>query len=216
MRHAILSVLFFAACAVPAAAQPYVPPSSGPSIGLRGFAVIDTTRQAANESFAAVLGRAQTTAVGGGAEVDAWKHLFLRFAVSQSKETGSRVFVSDGEVFDLGIPLSVTLTPIEAGGGWRFPSASRVTPYLGAAFVSLGFTQVSKFAEPDEDVHERYTGSAAFGGVDVAIWKGLFVGAEAQYRHVSVPDASGSVMREFGERDLGGFTARILFGVGTR
>ena len=61
-----------------------------------------------------------------------------------------------------------------------------------------------------------FGGRAVFGGVDVTLWKGLFIGGEAQYRHISVPDTSGSVMHEFGERDLGGVTARFLIGFGTK
>jgi hypothetical protein len=108
------------------------------------------------------------------------------------------------------------MTPIEAGGGWRFTSRSRFAPYVGGAFISMAFKQVSDFAQPGEDVNERYTGGAAFGGIDVEIWKGIFAGGEAQYRTISVPDVSGSVMKEFGERDLGGFSARVRVGFGIR
>jgi len=157
------------------------------------------------------------TAYGGGAEVvDLWKHLFLRIAVSQSKKTGSRVFVSNGDVFHLGIPLSVTMMPVEGGGGWRFASKSRLTPYVGGAFVSLGYKETSEFAAADENVDERFKGGSVFGGVDVNLWKGIVVGGEAQFRSITVPDASRGVMKEFNEKDLGGFTARITIGFTTR
>jgi hypothetical protein len=216
MTRALFTFVFLAMLPGAAAAQTYTPPSSGPSIGLRGYAVVDAQTMAASDSFKAVFGSAQTTAAGGGAEIDIWKHVFLRFAVSRAKETGMRVFVDDGEVFDLGIPLTATFTPIEAGAGWRFASRSRFAPYVGGAFISLGFQQVSDFAGTGENVNERYTGGAAFGGVDVAVWKGIFVGGEAQYRHVPVPNTSGSVMTEFGERNLGGFTARFRVGFSTK
>ena len=216
MKLTILACAMLAAASVPAAAQTYTPPSHGPSIGLRAYGVIDTTTMAATDSFKASFGTAQTTGVGGGAELDVWKHLFLRFAVSRSKQDGTRVFVDNGQVFDLNIPMSVTMTPIEAGGGWRFASHSRFAPYVGAAFISMAFEQVSDFSLSGEDVTERYTGGAAFGGVDVTIWKGLFVGGEAQYRHIPVPDVSTSVMTAFGEQNMGGFTARVLIGFGTK
>jgi hypothetical protein len=216
MKSAMLAFVLLAALALPAAAQTRRPPPKKSSIGLRAYGVVDTTTMAATESFKASFGSAQTFGAGGGAELDIWKHLFLRFAVTRSQEDGTRVFVDNGEVFDLNIPMTVTMTPIEAGGGWRFVSRSRLTPYIGGAFISMAFNQVSDFAQAGENVSERYTGEAGFGGVDVMVWKGLFVGGEAQYRHVTVPDASTSVMTAFGERNLGGFTARILIGYGSK
>lgn len=217
MRRAFLALAAVVVLTGSAAAQTRTPPppkgTSGSSIGLRGYGVIDGNSMAAIDSFDAVFHSRQMTGAGGGAEVDVWKGLFLRIAVTRMKRTGSRVFVGDNkEVFDLHIPMTVTMTPIEAGGGWRVASGRRVAPYVGGAFISLDYQQVSDFAQAGENVNERYTGGAAFGGVDVTIWKGLFVGGEAQFRHISVPDVSASVMHEFGETDLGGFTARVRIG----
>lgn len=217
MRRALLALAAFAVMTGSAAAQTTTPPpqkgTSGSSIGLRAYGVVDGNSMAALDSFDAVFGTRQLTAAGGGAEVNVWKGLFLRIAVTQMNRTGSRVFVGDNkEVFDLHIPMKVTMTPIEAGGGWRLASHSRFSPYIGGAFISLDYQQVSDFAQAGENVNERYTGGAAFGGVDVTIWKGIFVGGEAQFRHISVPDASSSVMHEFGETDLGGFTGRLRIG----
>jgi hypothetical protein len=110
------------------------------------------------------------------------------------------------------------MLPIEAGAGWRFASKSRVTPYVGGAFVSLGYQETSTLSQSSDTVDERYVGGEGFGGVDIAIGKkkAFFVGGEAQYRHVGVPDVSSSVMTQFNEKDLGGFTARVLVGYGVR
>ena len=213
MKHALLTLLVLGAVAGSAAAQPY---SSGPSIGIRGFGVIDADAVAASRSFDAVFGSKQVTGAGGGVEVDVSRHLFVRVAATRIQRTGTRVFVGSGEVFPLGIALTMTMTPLEAGGGWRFASTSRVTPYIGAAYVSLGYQETSDGAQPGENVNERYAGAEGFGGVQVGIWKGLFAGGEVQYRHVGVPVVSTSVMSQFNENDLGGFTARVLFGFGTR
>jgi hypothetical protein len=218
MRHASATMAVLCALAAPAAAQqpPYSPPSNGPSIGIHAYAVGDADMLAALESFGAAFGTRQMTAVGGGAEVDVWKHLFFRVAATRTERTGTRVFVDGPDVFDLHIPMTVTMTPFEAGGGWRFASRSRVTPYVGGAFVSLAYQQVSDFAEAGENVNERYGGGAVFGGVDIGVWKGLFVGGEAQFRHITVPDAGNTIMHEFGESDLGGLTARIRIGFATK
>jgi len=215
MRHAVLALVVFAALSAPAAAQTYTPPAStGAPGGFRVFGLFDGSQMAASESFKAAFGSAQTNGYGVGAEVDVWKHVFLRIAATSSTRDGSRVFVDGGEVFDLHIPLSVKMTPIEAGGGWR-TTAGRLAPYLGGAFISLAYEEVSDLggASESSSFHERYTGGAVFGGVDVAIVKWLFVGGEAQYRHVPVPDVNGTLMHEFDETNLGGFTVRARVGV---
>ena len=216
MRRLLLTLVALSALAGSAAAQstPYSPP--GPSIGIRAFAAIDATTVAASQSFSAIFGSKQLTGFGGGVELDVWTHLFVRAAAARARRTGSRVFVDGGEVFPLGIPLTATFTPIEAGGGWRFSSKSRITPYVGAAFVSLGYQETSEFAQSGDNVNERYRGGEGFGGVDVAVWKGLLVGGEVQYRYVGVPSVSSSVMSQFNEKDLGGVTARVLVGFGTK
>jgi hypothetical protein len=216
MRNLVFTILAVVAFAGSAAAQPYSPPSRGSAVGVRGYLAVDAARMTASDSFKAIFGSAAVTSIGGGAEVDAWQHVFVRVAVTRATRTGSRVFVDNGQVFPLNIPLSITMTPIEVGGGWRFPSRGRVTPYAGGGIVSLGYQEVSDFAQTGENGNSRYTGGSAFGGVDVGIWKGLFVGAEAQYRHIPTPDTSATVMHEFLERDLGGAAVRVLIGFSTK
>jgi hypothetical protein len=218
MRHALFTLLAVGALAGSAAAQPAAAPApAGSSFGIRGFAAIDLTTAASAKSFDAIFDSSHTTGFGGGVEVDVWQHLFVRVAATHAQRTGARVFVDDaGDVFPLNIPLTVTMTPIEAGAGWRFVGKSRVTPYIGGAFVSLGYQETSDFAQGTDNVNERYSGGEGFGGVEFAIGKGLFVGGEAQYRHVGVPDVSSSVMHQFGDKDLGGFTGRLLVGFGTK
>jgi hypothetical protein len=216
MKQTVLTLLVFAALAAPAAAQSRPRPKSEPAI-FHVFGLFDYSIPAATKSFDAVFGSSQLLGFGGGADVDVWHHLFLRIAVSQARRTGSRVFVDDtGDVFTLNIPMKVTMTPIEGGAGARFPSKSRATPYIGAAFVSLGYQETSDFAQSADFVSERYMGAEAFGGVDVKIGKHLLIGGEAQYRHIGVPEVSTSVMKQFNDTDLGGFTARVLIGFTSR
>ncbi len=216
------AILFAFAIAVmlaaPAAAQTRKP-APNPSTPLRVYGFFDLTIPAASKSFDALFNSRLLPGFGGGAEVDVWHTLFLRIAVSGAQRTGSRVFVDDaGDIFALHIPMTVTMIPIEAGAGWRFPSKKkrRVTPYLGGAFVSLGYSETSPSAQAGDSVDERYTGGEGFGGVDVNVGKRWLVGGEAQYRHIGVPAAATSVMKQFGEADLGGFTARVLIGFRTK
>jgi hypothetical protein len=218
MKPTIFALAVLAMLAAPAAAQTRKPAASSDPIGLRIYGLFDLTIPAASKSFDAVFHSRQILGFGGGAEVNVWHTLFLRIAVSHASQTGRRVFVdSNGDLFDLNIPMTVTMTPIEAGGGWRFVSRkSRVTPYIGGAFVSLGYQETSSLAQTTDVVSERYTGGEGFGGADVKIGKRWFVGGEAQYRYIGVPEVSTSVMTQFGETDLGGFTARVLIGFRTK
>ena len=224
MKTLLLTLALLATIAAPGAAQtqrrPPPPPAKGSSVGLRAYGLFDFTIPAATKSFDAVFGSSQLYGFGGGAEVDLSPQFFLRVAVSRAQRTGSRVFVDDaGDVFSLNIPMTVTMTPIEAGAGWRFPSKkkkSRATPYIGGAFISLGYHETSTLAQSADDVSERYTGGEGFGGVSVKLSKSFFAAGEAQYRYIGVPDVSTSVMKQFGDQDLGGFTARVLIGFSTR
>jgi hypothetical protein len=201
-----------------AAAQRARPTSSPPR--LRVYGIVDFNALAARESFDAVLGTSHLTAFGGGVDiVDIWKHVFVRVDVTHASQSGERVFVSGGQVFPLGIPLTVTMTPIEAGGGWRFVSSrrgrrpSRVVPYVGAAFLSMGYEETSKFAEASENTSERFAGQTVFGGAEVGLTKWLVAAGEGQYRRVPNALGAGAVSKDFGESDLGGFTARITIGI---
>ena len=197
-----------------AAPRPYRPPSSSSGIGIRAYGIFDVNSIAAKDTFDAVFGTAQLTAPGAGVEATGlWKGVFARFTATTMSDEGSRVFVNNGTAFDLGIPLTLKMTPIEAGGGWRFALKGRLTPYVGASFVSVAYEETSKFAESGENVSERYSGAAIFGGADFRIYKWIVAGGEVQFRSITVPESSSGVMREFGERDLGGLTGRVVIGV---
>jgi hypothetical protein len=214
-----IAVLLLAA-AVPARGGQAAQPAKAPSpIGLHAYGAFDLDALAARESFDAVVGTSHLTAFGGGVDVvDIWKHLFARVAVTRARKSGSRVFVANGEVFPLGIPLTATMTPVEVGGGWRFVSSkrSRLTPYAGVSFLSMGYTETSKFAEPGENTDERFTGQDVFGGVEVGIVKWLVAAGEVQYRRVPNGLGVGHVSKDFGETDLGGVTARFTIGIRTK
>ena len=214
----VAAALVLALPASGAAGQDALPRASS-AIGLRAYGIVDLNAVAAKESFDAVLGTSQLTAWGGGVDVvDIWKHVFARVAVTRARKTGTRVFVANGQVFPLRIPLTVTMTPVEVGGGWRFASsrATRLTPYAGVAFLSMGYRETSKFAEAGEDASERFGGQEVFGGADVRIVKWLVASGEVQYRRVPNALGIGGVSKDFSESDLGGFTARVTIGIRTK
>jgi hypothetical protein len=124
------------------------------------------------------------------------------------------VFVANGEVFRLGIPTTITLTPIEVTGAYRLRPLWRFVPYAGAGFVRQGYEETSRFAATDEDVSESHNGFNLTGGAEIRLWRWVSSAIELRYR--SLPDAIGKagVSSEFGEDDLGGTGVRVKILVG--
>jgi hypothetical protein len=187
--------------------------------GLHAYAAVDADRMAATRSFDAVLGTSTLIGYGGGVDVtDLWKHLFVRGAVTHATKKGSRAIFTGTEVVSLDIPRTVSMTPIEVGGGWRFGSArQRFVPYAGAAVLLVSYKETTPVppADPSENVSQTFTGYDAFGGVEFGIAKWIVAGGEAHYR--GVPNALGdaALSQAFDETDLGGFTLRFTIGIRT-
>ena len=102
-------------------------------IDIKGYGLVGGMSFAASESFDAVLDTSSGVIFGGGAEVGLpWGGLYFGVGAWRFSEEGERVFVSGSEVFPLGIPLTIEVTPIEVTGGWRFKNVSpRFVPYVG-------------------------------------------------------------------------------------
>jgi len=204
--------------------RPRSSPSSRPSaaprdgIGVDAFVHFGTMSFTASESFEAILDKSSGPVFGGGGQVNLPFNLFARVDVSRFRQDGERVFVSNGEVFKLGIPTTITLTPIEFTGGYRRElrlgqgagsGGFRLIPFGGAGVGSVKYQEEADFANPEDDTDERFTSYHVLGGVDVPLWRWIGVGAE--YQHRWVPDAlgTGGVSAEFDETDLGGGTFRV-------
>lgn len=113
------------------AAKAAPPAPTGPAISVRAFGEAGYTWFSANESFEAVLGSAGGAVFGGGVTVSHRSGYFGRVGIERFSADGERVYVFGGEVFPMGIPLSVSITPIDISGGYRFvarPKPVRTTP----------------------------------------------------------------------------------------
>ena len=193
-----------------------LPPPADP-FGFRGFADVGGTRFSASQSFEAVLGTATGMLFGGGAEALFSGRVFVNVRVSRFEHSGERVFVSGGTQFPLGIPSTVTITPIEVSAGYRVVRPRwRVVPYAGGGIGWYGYAETSEFATDEENVSERFTGYHVLGGVEFPLSRWIGIAGEAQW--ATVPDALGqdpnSVAREFGESNLGGTTFRVKLVIG--
>jgi len=183
---------------------------------LRGFGDIGSTTFTAAQSFDAVLGSRSGLLFGGGVEVVFPVRVFVNLRASRFHAVGQRVFLFNGEQFDLGIPATVTVTPMEVTAGYRFNLGTRLVPYGGAGLGWHRYQETSAFAEAEENLDERFTGYHVVGGAEFRVLRWLAAAAEAQW--ATVPDALGgdpnSVSHAFDETDLGGVTVRVKVVVG--
>jgi len=199
----------------PRTARPSTPPPGGVEIG--GYAMFGNISFAAADSFDATLGESSGPIFGGGARVGLpWGGLFIDVGAWRFRGEGERAFVFDGEVIPLGIPVDVTVTPLEISGGWRFRfrSVPKLIPYVAGGFTSLKYQETSDFSTPDEDVDENFTGYHVLGGAEYKITAWLGVAGEASW--TTVPDAIGDagVSEVFNETNLGGTTLRLKITIG--
>jgi opacity protein-like surface antigen len=184
-----------------------------PAFGARGYGRVGWEWFLASDSFDAILDQNGGVFYGGGGQV-IFKQLFVDVSVERFEKTGERVFVHDGEVFRLGIPDTITMTPITVSAGWRFPTAGGYVVYIGGGAGSVSFQEVADFAEPGENVDERFTSFHGLIGLEYAAARWLFLATE--FRYTSVPDALGApgVSADFDESNLGGYGLAVKVLVG--
>jgi hypothetical protein len=200
------------------------PSPTGRSLRLAAFATAGVFKATASKSFDAVLDKDSGRDIGAGAQV-AWQSgalrgLFVEVGVSRFEETGERAFVHDGDVFPLGIPLTISLTPVDVTAGYRLASVRRgrdgrvrVSPV--AYFVGGGVGSVAyRESDPDDVVTDRFTSYHVMGGADVTVFRFVQIGAEARHRWVPDGLGAGGISDELNESDLGGTTLRVRIGVG--
>lgn len=207
IRQLVLPALLTLAVAAPAAAQ---------AVDIKGYGMLGSMRFSASESFEAILGSSSGLIFGGGAEVGLPVGLYFGIGAWRFEDTGERVFLSGNDVFPLGIPVTVTVTPIEITGGWRFRQLSpRLVPYVGGGWSLVGYQEVAEFADEGENDRERFSGFHILGGVEYRVSTWLGVGGEVAW--MNVPDAlgtPGSASAHFDETNLGGTSLRLKVTVG--
>jgi len=198
-----------------APAKPGVPAKA--KLGVRGVAEVSGAWMTASESFKAVTDTSMRVQFGGGVQVvNLWKGLYAEGIVGWSSLDGSRVFVYNDTVYDLGIPVSITFTPIDAGGGWRFPLGKKrkAHAYAGGGVTFMKYQEESDFADAEDNADETFTGFYAAGGLEIPLTKWFRLRGEARY--TSIPNALGAagVSVDFNETDLGGIAVAVKLAIG--
>ena len=213
----------------PTAAQPR--PSQGPdnSIGVRGFVTVGAITFQAQESFEAILDTPSGIIFGGGGQILLPGGFYAEVSASRFRREGERVFVGPApnrEVFKLGIPLEVMVTPLEITGGWRYRHCPRtakprvgrcqptIIPYGGGGYSSYRYQETSDFADPDEDIDDRFSGFHIVGGVEYLPIRWLAIGGEVAWSSIADALGTAGVSQAFDEDNLGGTTVRLKISIG--
>lgn len=182
--------------------------------GIHAYGTYGSSVFAAKETLNAVAGSTRFANLGGGVTItNLWRNLFVDLGASQAKVDGHRVFVDGDTVYDLGIPLNVTVRPIDIAAGWRVTSG-RLSTFLGAGMTSLYYEETSAFAEAADNVKDRRAGALFVGGIDVAVIKWVQLGGELRYRAVKRILGEGGASSVFGEDQVGGLSAGMRVSVG--
>jgi Outer membrane protein beta-barrel domain len=193
---------------------PQAPARQPPAFRVNGFGQLGLMAFSAQDSFEAVLGRSTGPAYGGGIRLAFGNGIFAEVGATWYKKTGTRVFVFEDEVFDLGIPVTVQIVPVSVTGGYRSPERENVSGYVGGGVGVYFFKEEATFAAAGEDVDERFTSYHVLAGVEYRGTRWLGTAFEVQY--TTVPDALGlgGVSAVFDEDNLGGFQVQLKVLVG--
>lgn len=192
-------------------------PSPSQSVSIGGYAMFGRINFTAAESFDAILGTPSGPLAGGGVRVGLpWYGLFADVGAWRFRAEGERAFVFNNEVIPLGIPVEVSVVPIEISVGWRarLRKLPKLVPYAAVGLTSLKYRESSDSSTPAENADERFGGYHLLGGAEYKIIRWLGVAGEVAW--TTVPDAIGEsgVSRAFGETDLGGTTLRVKITIG--
>lgn len=193
------------------------PPQPSRSVSINGYAMAGGLTLMAVESFEAITGQSSGPIFGGGLRVGLpWGGLFLDAGAWRYQADGERVFVFNGTIYPLNVPVEIAMTPIELSAGWqfRFRRAPKFTPYVAAGLTSMRYTETSSFASGEEDVDERFGGYHVSGGAEYRISR--WVGIAGEVAWSTVPDSIGQsgVSEAFDETNLGGTSLRIKVTIG--
>jgi outer membrane protein W len=163
-----------------------------------------------------VFGRAAQPLFGGGAQVVFRDGVYVEVGVSRFSKTGQRGFAFGGQSFGLGIPLTASLTPIEASVGYRFrlKRYRTVIPFVAVGAGQYHYKESSSDAGTGEDLDASHAGFLANAGVEFRLQQWVGVSVDAQYTHVTGILGAGGLSQAAGENDLGGVAARFKLIVG--
>jgi hypothetical protein len=194
----------------PVIRRPLAKPKLSSKLSVRVEGLVGFEHFNASQTFKAIFESPDGPVFGGGVDV-VKGHLFFRVEVTHFGRTGERAFDAGGQVFRLGLPLKVSITPVFGAAGFRTLLARNVVVYAGGGAGSWSYSESGD--DPGDSVSENKPGYLGLGGVEWRVHRLVGLGFEAQY--AAVPNAfTGGIAGDFGEKDLGGATAAVRVIVG--
>jgi len=193
------------------------------SLAIRPFAFGSVESFTAVDTFDAVFARSFEPFFGGGVQLIVDDKYVVEASVSRFSQTGQRAFISGGQTFRLGIPLTATLIPIEATAGYRFTPSRRRTysVYVAGGGGLYLYKESSDFSDPTArapangvDVDTQHVGLVVNAGVETRVSRWISLAFDAQYTYVPGILGAGGVSLQAGESDLGGLAGRLKLVVG--
>ena len=207
-----------AACAIVAMMTALPAAAQTESFALRPYGLITYQAFSAKTTFEATFGQSGEPFWGAGAQLILPKHIYVDVSASRFKKTGERATFTDFGVFGTGVSQTITITPFEIAGGYRFQLKGYpgIVPFAGAGVGWYSFTQKSDFSLAGEDVDSNHVGGLLVGGVEFQVHRWIRLSGDVQYTHI--PGIIGVETNAFStaanEHDLGGVAARFKFIVG--
>jgi opacity protein-like surface antigen len=168
----------------------------------------------ARNSFDAILGRKLSSVYGAGGQIVLPNGVFVQASVDRLRHNGSLALGSGDQVFSLGIPNRLTVTPVQVTGGYRVENTARLASYFGGGVGWHTLKEESPSIPGAQPITTRNVGYHVLGGAELNVLRWVWIAGEVQW--ATVPKALGEsgVSAVFGEEDLGGTTFRfkIFFG----
>ena len=119
------------------------------------------------------------------------------------------------QVFSLGIPTSIRMTPLEVTAGWRFRGLiRRLTPHVGVGFTSLRYEETSTFADSTENVSDRFNGFHVAGGAEMRLGRWIGLAGDVVWTSVGKAIGKDGASKALDEDNLGGTSVRLKILVG--
>ena len=196
----------------PAQPRPRPAAAAAPPLETFAFGEIGYVSWLAHDTFEAVLGSSRAQVFGGGLQVREGE-FYIEGSVERFQKTGRRVFVNGSDVFNLGIPDTVRIIPINVTFGYRH-AGKYVTPYAGGGIGVYLYKETSDFAESSENLSQRFTSYHVLGGVELVSRAWVHAAFELQFTTVPTALGEAGASAAFNEHNLGGLHGRVKIMVG--
>lgn len=181
---------------------------------VRAFGQFGGVLFTARDSFEAVLDGAFGPIYGGGGQVVFPNGGFIQAGFERFSKQGVRVVVSGNQLFELPLPVDVSVTPVLVTFGYRPVPRGLMAPYLGAGFGIYRYSEATPELPGAESISKSHLGFHFVGGAEIPLMRWVSLAGEAQWAGVPRALGTSGISVVFDEQDLGGTTFRVKVIIG--